>query len=86
MLASVKNLFLQAIGTHEGGRLTAHQRRFAVLSLIPILIWVFVFVLADDRSWLPAIISHFRNAEFIPQLQGDRNIALQKFQPRLAAR
>jgi len=45
MLASVKNLFLQAIGTHEGGRLTAHQRRFAVLGLIPILIWVFVFVL-----------------------------------------
>jgi multiple sugar transport system permease protein len=45
MAVSLKNLFLQAIGTHEGGRLTAHQRRFAVLGLIPILIWVFVFVL-----------------------------------------
>jgi multiple sugar transport system permease protein len=45
MKGSVKRLLLEAIGTHEGGRLTAHQRRFAMLGLIPILVWVLVFVL-----------------------------------------
>lgn len=40
-----KNWFLSIIGTHDGGKLTAHQRRFAVLGLLPILLWVSVFVL-----------------------------------------
>ncbi|MDW8226567.1 MAG: sugar ABC transporter permease [Anaerolineales bacterium] len=42
---SFKRIVLEWIGTHDGGKLTAHQRRFAFWSLVPILIWVLVFVL-----------------------------------------
>ncbi len=45
MNASFKRTLLEWIGTHEGGRLTAPQRRFAYWGLAPILLWVFVFVL-----------------------------------------
>lgn len=45
MAISVKKLLIEAIGTHEGGKLTAHQRRFALLALLPILFWVVIFVL-----------------------------------------
>ncbi|GIV83784.1 MAG: sugar ABC transporter permease [Candidatus Roseilinea sp.] len=45
MNVSLKRTLLEWIGTHEGGRLTASQRRFAYLGLAPILVWVFVFVL-----------------------------------------
>lgn len=42
---SLRRTVLNWIGTHEGGKLTATQRRFAVVGLLPILIWVSVFVL-----------------------------------------
>lgn len=42
---SLKRTLLEIIGPAEGGKLTAHQRRFAYLGLLPVLIWVFVFVL-----------------------------------------
>ncbi|MCS6963638.1 carbohydrate ABC transporter permease [Thermoflexus sp.] len=43
--AAIKRTLLEWIGTHDGGKLTAPQRRFAYLGLAPILAWAFVFVL-----------------------------------------
>lgn len=45
MLTKVRFVFMELIGTHEGGKLTAPQRRFAFWSLTPILALAVVFVL-----------------------------------------
>lgn len=45
MKVHLKRMLLNWIGTHDGGRLTAHQRRFAFWSLMPTLLWVVFFVI-----------------------------------------
>lgn len=45
MSLSFRRTVLEWIGTHDGGKLTEHQRRFAFWGLLPILVWVLVFVL-----------------------------------------